>query len=121
MNKRPKLRNLRPRTPEAAVVAQIRKLRPNLSNECPIRFFLYFATEDAANKAATVLRQGSFVVEVVPSIGASPWLCLATKDMLPETTTLVELRRDMVELACKYGGEYDGWEAEINDELGSAG
>jgi len=60
-------------------------------------------------------------LEIVPSIGASPWFCLATKDMLPETAALVVLRGDMVKLARQYGGEYDGWEAEISDESVCAG
>ena len=34
--------------------------------------------------------------------------------MIPETAGLVTLRESMVELAFKYGGEYDGWEAAID-------
>ena len=119
--KQPKLRNLKPRTIDAAVVAQIQKLRPNLSKPCPISFFLYFSSEDAATRSANELRNNDFTVDVVSSIGKLKWLCLASKDMIPETTTLATLRGNMVELAYKYGGEYDGWETEISDDsIGAA-
>ncbi len=114
--KQPKLRNLKPRTPDAAVVAQIRKLRPHLSKPCPIRFFLYFPSEDAAARSANELRDRDFTADIVSSIGKLKWLCLASKDMIPEITTLATLRGSMIELAFKYGGEYDGWEAELADD-----
>lgn len=116
-----KLRNLKPRTVDAAVVAQIQKIRPHLSKPCPIRFFLYFSSEDTATKAATELHKRNFIVDVVLSTDTLKWLCLASKVMIPETTTLVDLRGNMVELAYKYGGEYDGWEAEIIDDSIGAG
>ena len=111
-----KLRNLKPRTPDAAVVAQIQKIRPGFSKPCPIRFFLYFSSKDAAAKSANELCKEGFTVEVISSIGKLKWLCLALKIMIPETAALAYLRGSMVELAMKYGGKYDGWEAEIDDE-----
>jgi len=36
--------------------------------------------------------------------------------MIPETTVLVRLHEIMDDLASKYGGQYDGWEAEIADD-----
>ena len=120
-HKQPKLRNLKPRTPDAAVVAQIKKLRPHLSKPCPIRFFLYYSTEDDATRSANDLRAMDFKVDVLSSIGKLKWLCLASKDLFPETNTLATLRGYMVELAIKYGGEYDGWEAELaDDSIGAA-
>ncbi len=114
--KLPKLRNLKPRTVDAAVIAQIGKLKPNLSKPCPIRFFLYFPTENSAANSAIELRNKEFTVEIISSIGKLRWLCLATKEMFPEVTTLTTLRGSMVELAMKYDGVYDGWEAELSNE-----
>lgn len=119
--KLPKLRNLKPRNPDAAVVAQIRMLRPNLSASCPTRFFFYFTTEEMTTNAANELRLKGFEVDVVPPIGTLKWLCLVTKKMFAETAALVELREEFVKLARKYKGEYDGWETEISDESISAG
>ncbi|RPI03646.1 MAG: ribonuclease E inhibitor RraB [Ignavibacteriae bacterium] len=115
-HKQPKLRNLKPRTIDAAVIAQIQKIRPHLSKPCPIRFFLYFPSEDAATKSAIELRDKDFIAEVSLSIGPLKWLCLALKNMIPETTVLVRLHEIMDDLASKYGGQYDGWEAEIADD-----
>jgi hypothetical protein len=117
MKRKPvKLRNLKPRTPDAAVIAQIRKLKPNLCRACPIRFFLYFSSQSDATKSANELRDKDFSVEVISSKGKLQWLCLASKEIVPEITTLATLRGGLVELALKYGGEYDGWEAEIADD-----
>ena len=117
MKRKPsKLRNLKPRTPDAAVIAQIKKLKPNLSKPCPIRFFLYFPSEISAINSASELRENEFTVDVASSIGKFKWLCLATKEMFPDVTTLTTLRGSMVELAMKYGGEYDGWEAELSND-----
>ena len=117
MKRKPlKLRNLKPRTLDAAVIAQIVKLKPNLSKPCPIRFFLYFPSEISAINSATELRDKEFTVEVVSSIGKFKWLCLATREMFPEVTTLTTLRCSIVDLAKKYGGEYDGWEAELSND-----
>lgn len=117
MRRKPlKLRNLRPRTPDAAVIAQIKRLKPNMSKPCPIRFFLYFTTEEGALNSAIELRKQDFTVDVVSSTGKYHWLCLALKELNPEITALTTLRGIMVELAQKYQGEYDGWEAEIANE-----
>ncbi len=117
MRRKPlKLRNLKPRTPDAAVIAQIKKLKPNLSKPCPIRFFLYFSAEEGALRSAIELRKQGFIVEVVPSQRKYQWLCLALKELMPDVTALTTFRGKMVELAQKYQGEYDGWEAEIANE-----
>ena len=65
-------------------------------------------------KSADELRNKGFEVEVELSPGSSQYLCLASKNMIPETTELVNLRESMVDLAFKYGGKYDGWEAAID-------
>ncbi|MBN1398620.1 MAG: ribonuclease E inhibitor RraB [Bacteroidetes bacterium] len=112
--KPPKLRNLKPRTPDAAVVALIKKMRPGFSKSCPVSFYFYFPAKDAAMKSTDELRNKGFEVEVALSAGSPQYLCLASKNMVPETTELVNLRESMVDLAFKYGGNYDGWEAAID-------
>jgi hypothetical protein len=114
--KQARMRHLKPRTPDAAVVAQIQKIRPGFSKPCPISFYLYFPSEECAKKSASELQAEQYEVDVVLSTGSSKWLCLATKKMIPETPSLVELRGRMIALAFKYGGEYDGWEAEISED-----
>jgi hypothetical protein len=114
--KKTKPRNFKPRTIDAAVVALIEKRGPGLSKPCPINFYLYFSSEEAALKSAMELRKMDFSAEVVPSAGSKNWLCLASRAMIPEPSRLVDLRSAMVVIAMRYEGEYDGWEAEIHDE-----
>ncbi len=105
--------NIMPKTADTAAIAQIQKLRPGLSGSCPISFYLYFSSKDDAAKSASELKKMDFGVKVTPSIGVNNWLCLATKEMVPEKSKLTNLRSDMIDIAFKYGGTYDGWEAEI--------
>lgn len=114
--KPPKSWNPKPRTVDEAVIAQIHRIRPNLKKSCPISFYLYFPTEEAAAKSAMELRNKGFITEVNSSIGKLKWLCLATKDMIPETKLLTKLRGEMMDIVLKYDGEYDGWEAEISND-----
>jgi regulator of RNase E activity RraB len=97
-------------SPDGQVIAQLRK-HSNLAKPHEIEFFLYFPTQELAERAAQQIRERGFKVEVSPPISADDrkWLAFATKSMLPKLEALEEIRRDFTALAESLDGEYDGW------------
>jgi regulator of RNase E activity RraB len=81
----------------------------DLSKPHEIEFFLYFPDEGSANAAAESIREQGFVVEVMPPVDGSDWLCFATKTLVPTLEDIVTIGREFNEIAEAYGGEYDGW------------
>jgi len=75
--------------------------------------YLYFPVEKAAAEAAAELRSLGFETEERLSAYGTDWLVLARHKMVPGEQKIVETRRLMTDLACARGGEYDGWEAEV--------
>ena len=74
--------------------------------------FLYVPDSDAANAVALELRQGGFRTEARPGADGVSWL--ARHEIVPTEEQLAALRRSMGKLVLPYGGEYDGWEAEVS-------
>jgi|SRR6185369_4833560 len=99
--------------PEEAVIIQLRKAGSDLSKSHSIDFYLYFADESAAQQAAVRMRQTGYQAEVKRAAKGENWLCLATKQVVPELTTIQGITRDLDALAKSLHGEYDGWEAKV--------
>lgn len=94
---------------DQAVLLQLRKAGSDLAKPHHIDFFLYFPTQDVADKAALTIRHVGFEVKVQKAARGDLWLCLAKKTMVPELPDLQKIRRDFVSLAASMNGEYDGW------------
>src|ERR1041384_5792547 len=85
--------------------------------------YLYFAAKSAAVEAAAVLRALGFQIEERGDCAAAGqcrlgadgvnWLVLARHTIVPSEGTISSARRVMEDLARKHNGEYDGWEAEV--------
>ena len=99
--------------PDQQVLDQLKKAGSNLSKPHQIEFFLYFPTEDSANRAAVDLRKVECNVKVELGADTTSWLCLATKQMIPKHSEFLKLRKTFNEIAQKLNGEYDGWGTEI--------
>jgi hypothetical protein len=117
--KKHKNRNLRPRTPDAAVLTQMRRLGCDFSRPRDIHSYLYFPVRENAELAGSQLRREGFLVDIQQSAMNTDWLCLASKCMVPEQEELTELRIFLTDLTQRFGGNYDGWETEVGrDEAG---
>ena len=66
---------------------------------------------DAA--ALEMLDLPGYQAEVKRAAKGENWLCLATKQVVPELTTIQGIKRDLDALAKSLHGEYDGWEAKV--------
>ncbi len=99
--------------PDQQVLDQLKKAGSDLAKLHNIEFFLYFPTEDSANRAAEDIRKVGCNVKVELGADKTSWLCFAKKEMIPKHSELVKLRKRYNEIAQKLNGEYDGWGTEI--------
>jgi len=95
--------------PDQQLLDQLKKAGSDLNKPHSIEFFLYFPSEESANQAAAEIRKEGCYVKVDKAADDSAWLCLATKEMIPEHSELVSLRKRFNEISQNLKGEYDGW------------
>ena len=96
------------------VLVQLRQAGSQLGQPHEIDFFLYFPVESSAKLVALELESKGYSAVVQPSAhGNQEWLLQAGKTMIPTAKALVEIRRNLTELAAGNGGTYDGWGAGV--------
>jgi regulator of RNase E activity RraB len=96
-------------SPDEGVTNELRKAGSDLSKAHAIEFFLYFPTQEVAEKASRQIHEMGFQVDVRKSAKGDEWLCFATKTMLPDLAAREKIRFDFDTLAASLNGEYDGW------------
>jgi hypothetical protein len=96
-----------------AVIEQLRLAGSNLSKPHPIDFYLYAPTKESAERIASTLSSQGFTVKVGRAASGTDWLAFASKEVVPTSTALADLRHDLTALALQEHGDYDGWEAPI--------
>jgi Regulator of ribonuclease activity B len=77
--------------------------------------YLYFAKKSSAERAAAILREKGWSVEVRMGADGENWLALA-KQPAPIEEDIEEVRNELEHLADELGGEYDGWGAAVKDK-----
>jgi hypothetical protein len=98
---------------DEATLVQLRKAGSDLTKPHTMDFYLYFPSESAARQAAARMEETGFQVEVKKAAKGNDWLCLGTKKVIPELSTIQGMTRDLSSLAKSLGGDYDGWEAKV--------
>jgi hypothetical protein len=78
-----------------------------------ILHYLYVPSSEAASKVAEELKQRGFRTEERLGADGVNWLVLARHEVVPTEELVASMRRSMETLIAKFGGEYDGWEADI--------
>ncbi len=84
--------------------------RPHL-----IEFFLYFGQEDQARSAAATLEAEGYRTTVTREPDDEQWLCLATREVVPELARLTAMGERLAAVAEANGGGYDGWGTEVDN------
>lgn len=79
-----------------------------------IRHFFYFSKKSDAEAVAQELRGREYSVTVREGGDGWNWLALAAKDIPVDGEDMHELHDEMEFLAAQFGGEYDGWETEMD-------
>ena len=95
----------------------------DLSKPAQTIHFLYFKSLNAANAAASELRDSGYQnvrVHHAPTksiwkrlFGPKEFSCIAETRAVPSEAAVFATTDLMNQLANKYGGDYDGWEASI--------
>ena len=98
---------------DRVVLQQLREAGSDLSKPHQLEFYLYFPTEEAAGKAAEKLETEEFEGEMRRAPDLTRWMCLVHQQMVPELSKIAALKRRLAKLAQEFGGEYDGWETNI--------
>jgi hypothetical protein len=92
---------------------QLREAGSDLAKTHSVHFYLYVPSQQDANATATALQRDNFNTVVKSGADGKRWLCLGQKSMIPTIENLTEARQIFSTLATQYGGEYDGWKAEV--------
>jgi hypothetical protein len=74
--------------------------------------YLYFPHQQGAVAAAAEFRNSGFATEERLGADGINWLVLARHEIVPSEEAIARIRQVMEDLAGRYGGEYDGWEAD---------
>ena len=85
----------------------------DVSETHTILHYLYVARSEAAAVVAKELRQQGFRTEERLGGDGTNWLVLACHEAIPTEELIASTRRSMEKLVADFGGEYDGWEAEV--------
>jgi hypothetical protein len=92
----------------------------DLKKSTDVRFYLYIPGEKNAKRAATTLSRDGFHVLVHEPLGKlddgsyeSRYSVIANRQEKPSAQIVARNRHLFESLASAYGGEYDGWEAQI--------
>ncbi len=114
-----RLKSFHGATPDGAVLSLLHRIGADVSKLHRTNFYLYFRSRSSAELVGVELTASGFSVVVDKSAGGYKWLCLASKEMAPQARELSSLRNKFSDLAKKFDGEYDGWEAEMSPEDGN--
>jgi len=85
-----------------------------------ILHYLYAPSSEAASKIAEELKQRGFRTEERLGADGVNWLVLARHEAVPTEELMASMRRSMETLIAKVGGEYDGWEVDVQHHGGHA-
>jgi len=95
------------------VLAELRKAGGDLAKPTEVNYYLYFHDRTAADSAAAHAGAGPLVATVRRAGDDSAWLCFVSGTMVPSEAAIHAHTVRLVEIAQRYGGEYDGWEAAL--------
>jgi regulator of RNase E activity RraB len=97
------------RHPDDVFMELLSSLGADHSRPRTIEHFLYFPTQEGAERAALELRAQGYATEVAKRREGANWLLLATGQMTPAGERISDIRRHMEHVASIFGGHYDGW------------
>lgn len=83
--------------------------------------YLYFGSEAVARRAAAALRSlagpsGALEIEVQPAALGAKWLVRVTHGPTSDEGAFERTRAEIAAVVERHGGEYDGWESQVDAE-----
>lgn len=104
---------------DARAIAEVAAVS-DISEPHTVLHYLYAPSSDAAEVIAEELKQRGFRTEERLGGDGVNWLVLARHEAVPTEELMASLRRSMEKLVAHFGGEYDGWEADVRHHDGSS-
>jgi hypothetical protein len=101
---------------DARVLSQLSRVGSNLAREHQVENFLYMPDEASARAGAARLEGAGYRVKIEESAQPAPgarWLVLSYRWVIPTPAAIAEIRAKQEGLAQEFGGDYDGWGAEV--------
>lgn len=75
--------------------------------------YLYFPHESDAREVSRALEDEGMQVEFRLGADGTNWLVLVRHRIIPNEQNIARTRAELEALVASRGGEYDGWEAEV--------
>lgn len=100
------------------VLQQLKKYGSDLAKPHKIDFFLYFSDIIAAENVKNIVQKQNpeDIIKVEKSVNENGrFLCQITRTMVPDLTQLQDLSNYFRDLSSRFGGNYDGWGAEVEN------
>jgi hypothetical protein len=87
----------------------------NIEQPTAFTHYLYFGDEESARAAHEQLSDQGLEADVTaPDDQVDQWRVFAYFTVVPTEDALAEARGILQPVASEHGGEYDGWDAEVN-------
>jgi hypothetical protein len=96
----------------AEAIEELRRAGADMAKKHPLEFYLYFATQAAADTAAGTLKGRSYNASVDGPVDGE-WVVTVARDTMLVEAEITELEQEMVDVAKAGGGAYDNWETEL--------
>jgi hypothetical protein len=95
---------------------QLREAGADLSRPTLFKHFLVFRAEGSADASHRWLKHRGYLGHVArPQRPQEPWAVIVQNQGIPSPPSIARMRAVMEATANRYGGEYDGWEAEVQN------
>jgi len=98
---------------DADVINELRQAGDLCTSPRNIDFYLYFPTRNGADAMGALLVADGYATHIRPAATDKSWLCLASKDLVPDLTTLTPISNNLTKLCANRQGDYDGWECKV--------
>ena len=95
------------------IVDRLARYRSDLHLEHSLDFFFYLPSFDQAGKHADRLRGAGFEADLRQCEESTRWLCVATRQTVPDEEGLNYYGEWFRVLAGEYEGVFDGWESNV--------
>lgn len=98
---------------DSATLRQLRAAGADLAKATDVINYLYFPKEANARQAGQELVRSGYRIRSSPSEVTGDYLLVAERELVPSPENVAALRRTMEDIASRFKGDYDGWEAAV--------
>jgi hypothetical protein len=98
---------------DAATLKQLRIAGADLAKPTEVINYLYFPKEANAKQAGQELIRAGYRTRSNPSDVTGDYLVVAEVELVLTPENVATLRRTMEDIAARFKGDYDGWEAAV--------